>query len=172
MAVRSAAGGRKHPVFASRKPACLLVSGEQPCELGDERDVADRGRGLRGYAPRGRPAVGARQLRAHVDDAGVEVDVVPDEAEQLGDPQARVEHGRDHQPVAWRADREQALDLGAAEHALAATLGPRALVVLEPLDRVGDDPAAAAGEAHDALERPERARRGLRRAALAAQSMH
>jgi hypothetical protein len=43
--------------------------------------------------------------------------------------------------------------------------------VLEPLDRVGDDPAAAAGEAHDALERRERARRGLRRAALAAQPM-
>jgi hypothetical protein len=115
--------------------------------------------------------VGARQLRAHVDDASVEVDVVPDEAEHLGDPQARVEHGRDHEPLAGRADREQALYLGAAEHPLATTLGPRALVVFEPLDRVGDDPAAAAGEAHDALERPERARRGLRRAALAAQSM-
>jgi hypothetical protein len=115
--------------------------------------------------------VGARQLRANVNDAGVEVDVVPDEAEHLGNPQARVEHSRDHQPVAWRADREQALDLGAAEHALAATLGPRTLVVLEPLDRVGDDPAAAAGEAHHALERRERARGGLRRAALASQSM-
>jgi hypothetical protein len=106
-----------------------------------------------------------------VDDAGGEVDVVPYEAEHLGDPQAGVEHGRDHQPVAWRAERQQPLDLRAAEHALAATLGPRALVVLEPLDGVGNDPAAAAGEAHDALERRDRARRGLRRAALAAQSI-
>jgi len=37
--------------------------------------------------------------------------------------------------------------------------------VLEPLDWVGDDPAAAAGEAHHGLERRERTRRGLRRAA-------
>jgi len=48
-----------------------------------------------GTRPRGR-AVGARELSAHVNDAGTDVDVVPDEAEHLGDPQARVEHGRDH----------------------------------------------------------------------------
>src|ERR687887_647358 len=47
----------------------------------------------------------------------------------------------------------------------------RALVVLEPLDGVGDDPTAAAREAHHALERRERARRGLRRTALAAQQV-
>jgi hypothetical protein len=41
--------------------------------------------------------------------------------------------------------------------------------VLEQLDGIGDDPAAAAGEAHDALERRERARCGLCRAALSAQ---
>jgi hypothetical protein len=35
----------------------------------------------------------------------------------------------------------------------------------EQLDRVGDDPVAAAREAHHALERRERARRGLRRTA-------
>jgi hypothetical protein len=114
-------------------------------------------------------AVGARQLRAHVDHPCGEVDVVPDEAEQLGDVQAGVEDGRDHQPVARRADREQALDLGAAEHALAAPLRPGAFVVLEQLNGVGDDPTAAAREAHDALERGECARRGLRRAARAPQ---
>jgi hypothetical protein len=41
--------------------------------------------------------------------------------------------------------------------------------VLERLDGVGDDPAAAAREAHDALERRKRARRGLRRATRAPQ---
>ncbi len=104
-----------------------------------------------------------------MDYPGREVDVVPDEPEHLGDPQAGVEHGRDHQPLARRAGCEQALDLGAAEHPLAAPLWPGALVVLEPLDRVGDDPTAAAGEAHHALERRERARRRFRRAAIAAQ---
>ena len=114
-------------------------------------------------------AVGARELGAHVDHAGREVDVVPDEAEHLGDAQAGVEDGRDHQPVARRAGAEQPLDLGAAEHALAAALRPWALVVLEQFDRVGDYPAAAAREAQHALERRQRARRGLRRAAGAPQ---
>ena len=48
-------------------------------------------------------------------------------------------------------------------------LRPGAIVVFEPLDRVGDDPAAAAREAHHALERRERARRGLRRSTSAPQ---
>jgi hypothetical protein len=41
--------------------------------------------------------------------------------------------------------------------------------VFEQLDGVGGDPAASAGEAHHALERRERARRGLGRAATAPQ---
>jgi hypothetical protein len=93
-----------------------------------------------------------------MDDAGREVDVVPDQAEQLGDAQAGVEDGGDHEPVAGRACAEQALDLGAAEHALAAGLRPRAFVVLEQLDGVGDDPTAAAREPHYALQRRKRAR--------------
>jgi hypothetical protein len=104
-----------------------------------------------------------------VDHAGLEIDVVPDEAEHLRAAQARIENRRQHQPIARRAGREQALDLGAAEHALAAALRPRALVALKQLDRVGDDPTAPTGEARDALERRQRARRGLGRAALAAQ---
>jgi hypothetical protein len=74
-----------------------------------------------------------------------------------------------HQPIAGGAYAEQALDLRAAEYALAPPLWPWALVGLEQLDGVGDDPSAAAGEAHDALERRQGARRGLCRAALSAQ---
>jgi hypothetical protein len=125
--------------------------------------------GFRRDASGWQATVGARELRAHVDHAGREIDVVPDQAEHLRDAQAGVEDGRQHQPVARRAGREQALDLGAAEHALAAPLRPGALVVLEPLDRVGEDPAAAARKAQHALERRQRARRGLGRAALAPQ---
>ena len=57
-----------------------------------------------------------------------------------------VEDGRDHEPVARRAGGQQALDLGAAERALAAGLGLWALVTLEPLDRVGNDPTAPTSE--------------------------
>jgi hypothetical protein len=71
--------------------------------------------------------VGSRELGAHVDHPGREVDVVPDQTEQLGDAQ----HGGEHQPIAWGAGAEQAFDLGAAQYALAAALRPRALVGLE-----------------------------------------
>jgi hypothetical protein len=54
----------------------------------------------------GRAAVGARELGAHADHAGGEIDVVPDEAERLGDAQAGEEDGREHQPVALRAGGE------------------------------------------------------------------
>jgi hypothetical protein len=60
-------------------------------ELRDERDVPHRCGGLGRYPPRRGVAVGARELGAHVDQAGAEIDVIPDEAEQLGDPQAGVE---------------------------------------------------------------------------------
>jgi hypothetical protein len=120
------------------------VCAEQARELGDERNVAHRGGRLGRDALGGGAAVGARELRAHVDHAGREVDVVPDQAEQLGDAQAGVEHGRQHQPIAGRAYAEQALDLRATEHALAPPLRPWALVGLEQLDGVGDDPSAAA----------------------------
>jgi hypothetical protein len=169
VAVGGAAARREHPVVATCEGALVPVCAEQARELRDERDVADRRGCLRRDAPRWCAAMGAGELRTHVDYAGGEVDVVPDEAEQLRDAQAGVEHGGDHQPVARRAGREQALDLRAAEHALAAPLRPRALVVLEQLNGVGDDPTAAAREAHDALERRERARSGLRRPAGAPQ---
>jgi hypothetical protein len=133
------------------------VRAEQLGELRDERDIAHRGKRLRRDARGRRTAVGARELRAHVNHSGGEVEVVPDEAEQLGDAQAGKENRRQHQPIARRADREQALDLSAAQHALAPPLWPGALFVLEQLDRVGHDPATAAGKTHHALQRRERA---------------
>ena len=53
----------------------------------------------------------ARELRAHVDHAALEVNVAPREPEELRDPQPGVESGRDHQPVARRASPKQPLDL-------------------------------------------------------------
>jgi hypothetical protein len=142
VAVGSATGGREHPVLASREPAALPVCAKQAGELDDERDVADRGGGLRRDPPGWAAAVGARELRAHVDHAGGEVDVVPDEAEHLRDAQAGRERSRSSADRAVSRSRA-----GAAEDALAAAPWPRALVVVEPLDGVDDDPTAPAGEA-------------------------
>lgn len=60
---------------------------------------------------------------------------------------------------------QQPFDLPTPKHALAAALRPRALIALEPLNRIGRDPSSAAREPHDALERRQRVGRGLRRAA-------
>jgi len=102
---------------------------------------------------------------------GGEIDVVPGQAEQLGDAKSAVQDGRDHQAVARDAGAEQALDLGATQHSLAAALWPRTLIALELLDRVGAHRAVAAGEAHYALERRQCVRRGLCRAPLAPQGV-
>jgi hypothetical protein len=83
MAIGRGTGGHEHPVRAARESAALPVAAEQAGELGDERNLANRGGGRR----------------------------------------------RD----ALRRRAEEALDLGAAEHALAAPLRPRTLVVLEQL---------------------------------------
>jgi hypothetical protein len=79
-----------------------------------------------------------------------------------GDPEPAVEGGRDHQPPAPRRSAERPLDLVAAKHALAPPPGAWAFVALEQLDRIAGDPAMAAGEAHHALERRQRACRRLR----------
>ena len=62
-------------------------------ELGEERDLPDRGARL-GWDPARRDAAAAaRELVANVDDAGGEVDVVPAQPEHLGEAHARVRAG-------------------------------------------------------------------------------
>jgi hypothetical protein len=111
----------------------------------------------------------ARELRTDMEHAAVKVDVVPGQAEQLGDPQPGVERGRDHQPVARRARPKEPFDLVAAEDSLAPPRQSRPLVGLELVDWVDRDPSMPARVANDAMERRERARGGLRRAALGVQ---
>jgi len=137
------------------------VGGEQARELGDQRNIANRGGGLRRHAPGRRVTVRPGKLRTHTDHAGREVDVVPDETEELRDPQAGVEDGRDHQPVARRAGGEQPLDPRGPSTRWRRRSGRVPLVGLEDLDRVGGDPAVAARKAHEALQGGQRAGRGL-----------
>jgi hypothetical protein len=100
-------------------------------ELGHEDHVAARGRRLQTRA-----LAGARGLEADLDDAGLEVDVVPRQPEQLADPQAREDRGRDRQAVGILGDVEQQPDLLAVEEALAVLAGLRALRRQQRVGRV------------------------------------
>jgi hypothetical protein len=59
------------------------VLSEHPCELRDQRDLANRSWRLWRNPPGGYSAVCPRELRAHMDHAAGEVDIAPDKSEQL-----------------------------------------------------------------------------------------
>ena len=77
-----------------REPVLAQVRGE----LGHEDHVAARRRRLQP-----RPLTWARGLEADLDQAGLDVDVLPGQPEQLADPQAREDRRCDRQAV--RVDR-------------------------------------------------------------------
>jgi hypothetical protein len=64
--------------------------------------------------------MGARELRPDVELAAVEVEVRPDQAQQLGDPQAGVDRRGDQGAIARRAGDQEADDLVAAQDTLSA----------------------------------------------------
>jgi hypothetical protein len=85
--------------------------------------------------------MGARELRPDVELAAVEVEVRPDQAQELGDPQAGVDRHGDQGATARRAGDQEANDLVAAEDPLSARHRMGTLSGLQPLDRVVGDPA-------------------------------
>jgi hypothetical protein len=104
-----------------------------------------------------------------VDHAAREVDVIPDEPQQFGDPHAAVDRRREQGPVARQGGAQEPPDLVASQDALAPANGMWPLVGLEPTHRIVDDPAVAEREAHDAVQRRERSGARLLRAALGTQ---
>ena len=124
-------------------------------KLREEREIAHGGAGLRRHPARRPAAPAARELVADVDHPSGEVDVIPAQAEHLGEPHARVGAGRKQRPVADGARREQASELGLTEHAQARRRGMRALIPLQTGERVRNDVATAEGEAENAAERSE-----------------
>ena len=66
----------------------------------------------------------------------MKVDVIPDQPQELGDPQAAEESGLDQDPTARGAGIEQALDLTPPQDSLATALRPRPLLWLEQIDGV------------------------------------
>jgi hypothetical protein len=153
LAQRGAARGREDPAARAWEACRLTVGCEMLGQLGDQRDLAHRGRCLRRNPPRRLAAVGAGELRSDPDQPGGEIYVGPHQPEQLGDPQAAEERGLDQQAAGPRAGAEQPLDLRPPQNPAArAPRRARALPGLEQLDRVGEDPAAPAGEAQHALQ--------------------
>lgn len=65
-----------------------------------------------------------------MDRARVQVDVIPDQPEQLGDPHPGEQRRRDQRPISGGAAGKQPGDLVAPEHALDVQLGPRTLTAL------------------------------------------
>lgn len=161
--------GHEDPVLAAGARTGGAMCGQHADELVDERDLAHGGLRLGRHASAPLSAARHRELGAHVDDTRLEVDVVPDQAERFGDPHSAAQHGRDEQPMAWRAGVEQRGDLRTTERALRAPDGPRTLVALEPGGGVLDDPALPAGVAQDRAQCRQRARARLLRTAVAAQ---
>jgi hypothetical protein len=72
---------------------------QQLGELRHERDIPNCRGGLGRHPPRRDCPVGAREVGAHADHAGGEVDVVPDQPQQLRDAQPRVERGGEQGPA-------------------------------------------------------------------------
>jgi hypothetical protein len=131
----------------ARKGEGAPVGEQQLGELRHERNAPIcRGRLGRDTAG-GNAAVRPRELRAHVDHAGREVDVLPDQAEQLRDAHPAVDGGGEQRPVARQARGQQPPDLVPAQHPLAPADGVRPLAGLELAHSIVDRPAVAEREA-------------------------
>jgi len=137
-------------------------------ELGEERDLAHRGSRLRWDAVWRHSVAASRELVAHVDDPGGEVNVVPAQPQHFGEPHPGVRAGDEQRPVSARTSGEESNELCAGQDALVGAQWMRSFVALEPVEWMGRDVAAAKREredaaegAEDALDRPRRKPIGL-----------
>ncbi len=152
---RGAARGCEHVIAAAGEPGAAFVLAQHRGELGEERDLADGGARLRWDAVRRDAAAAARELVPNVDDASVEVDVVPAQSEYLGEPHARVRPGEEQRPIPVRTGGEESGELGLGEDALVGAQRMRPLVALEAVEGMRGDVAAAKREREHATERPK-----------------
>jgi hypothetical protein len=139
MQKRRAAARREHVVSAGFERRAALVRAQDGGQLGEKRDRAQRGRGLRWHAAGWQAAPSARELVADMNDAGGEVDFVPTQREHLGEAHAGVEAGCEERPVAAWTGGEEANELGTGESSLLGAQRTRPLVTLEPPKRVRAD---------------------------------
>jgi hypothetical protein len=95
---------------------------------------------------------------ADVENALLEVDVHPAQAEELLQAQSGEGGGREDRPVARQGGVEECAELLEGEHArVALRLAPRELVGVEAAERVVADHAAADGECEHPPQRGEHA---------------
>jgi hypothetical protein len=104
---------------------------EQRCELGEQRDLSERGARFRRHPVRGPAGAGAGELVADVDHGRREVNVRPAEREDFGEAHAGVDGGCQQRPVADRAGREQTAELVLGEDSLLTRPGVGSFVRFE-----------------------------------------
>jgi hypothetical protein len=133
MSERGPGAGVEDPRLPSHRRHRAPVFEQPRSELWGERYISIGGWGLQRDTPGRGPAVGARELRPDVELAAVEIEVRPDQPQELGDPEPGVDRRGDRGPVARRAGDQEADDLVAAEDTLSARKRMGALPDVEAL---------------------------------------
>ena len=145
----------EHVVGSAREAGAAFVLTENRGELGEERDLPDRGARLWWDPVRRQAATATRELMTNVNDAGREIDVVPAQPEHLGEAHTRIRPREKQRLIPPRAGGEETGELCLGEDALVGAERMRSLVTLEPVEGVSADVAAAKREREDAAERAE-----------------
>ena len=98
--------------------------------------------------------MGPRELGSDVNQAAVEIDVIPSQPQQLGEPHSGVQRRRDQISVSRQRVAQQPRELVTPEHPLRMALGARALTSFKLLDWALRDPAVAHREAQYVVQCP------------------
>jgi hypothetical protein len=150
-----AARGCEHVIGVAGETGAAFVLAENRGELGEERDLSDGGARLWWDAVRWHAAAATCELVSDVNDAGGEVDVLPAQAQHLGEPHARVRARDEQRPIVTWTGGEESRELCAGEDALIGAQRVRSLVALEPVEGMSGDVAAAKREREYAAERAQ-----------------
>jgi hypothetical protein len=152
---RRAVGGREHVIRFGSEACGSLVFAQNRSKLGEERNLSNRRARLRRDPVRRHPSAAARELVAHVNHAGGEVDVAPAQREHLREAHPGVCAGREQRPIPLRTCCEESSELCAGEDALVGAQRMRPFVALEPVERMRGDIAAAKREREHAAQGTE-----------------
>jgi len=152
---KRAVAGREHVIGTAREAGAASVLTQNHGELGEERDLSDRGARLWRDPVRRHAATATRELVANVNHASGEIDVVPAQPEHLREAHACIRPREKQRPIPAGAGGKETGEFCLGEHALVRAEWMRSLVALEPVEGVSADVAAAKRECEDAAERSE-----------------
>ena len=152
---RRSVRGREHVVRSFCESGAALVLAQDRRELGEEGDLANGRACLRRYPARRDAFTAAGKLMSNPDHPGGEVDILPAEREQFGEPHPRERPRQEERPIAARAGGEESGELRSCEDALVGADRMRPLVPLKARERMLIDVAAPEGVAEHAAERTQ-----------------